>query len=136
MLDDPATVDGSLDAARVERVVLCAGKVGYDAINRRNELGESARNVAVVRVEQLYPWPAMAIADVLGRYADAKEVVWLQEEPENMGAWNFVHSRLHRILRDTHTLLHVSRAESASPATGSIAVHRLEQEDLMRRAIG
>jgi 2-oxoglutarate dehydrogenase E1 component len=136
VLDDPASVDGSLDVASVERVVLCAGKVAYDAIGRRNELGEVGRSVAVVRIEQLYPWPASAVADVLGRYAAAREVVWLQEEPENMGAWNFVHSRLHRILRDTHTLLHVSRAESASPATGSVAVHRLEQEDLLRRAIG
>jgi 2-oxoglutarate dehydrogenase E1 component len=66
----------------------------------------------------------------------AREVVWLQEEPENMGAWNFVHGRLHRLLRDTHTLRHVSRAESASPASGSAALHRLELDDLLRRAVG
>ncbi len=98
--------------------------------------GPTGDQVAVVRIEQLYPWPGAAIQSVLDRYPGAEEVVWLQEEPENMGAWTFVHSRLHRLLRDTHALRHVSRAESASPATGSTALHRLEQEDLMVRAIG
>jgi 2-oxoglutarate dehydrogenase E1 component len=71
---------------------------------------------------------------VLERYASATEVMWLQEEPENMGAWTFVHGRLHRLVRDRFALSHVSRAESASPATGSAAMHTLEQEDLLRRA--
>jgi 2-oxoglutarate dehydrogenase E1 component len=110
--------------------------VAYDAIGRRDELGEDGRSVAVVRVEQLYPWPKATVERVLARYESASEVVWLQEEPENMGAWNFVHSRLHRLLRETHTLRHVSRAESASPASGSAALHRLEQDDLLTRAVG
>ena len=80
------------------------GKVAYDALARRDELGEAGRHVAVVRVEQLYPWPKSTIKAILDRYAKAREVVWLQEEPENMGAWNFVHGRLHKLLRDTHTL--------------------------------
>jgi len=92
--------------------------------------------VAVVRLEQLYPWPKDTLAEVLRGYPQAEEVVWLQEEPENMGAWNFVHSRLHRLLRNSHILRHVSRAESASPASGSVALHRLEQEDLLVRAVG
>jgi 2-oxoglutarate dehydrogenase E1 component len=136
VLDDPVTSEDGFDPAAVTRVVLCTGKVAYDALDRRDELGEAGPGVAVVRVEQLYPWPEATIKDVLDRYPMAGEVVWLQEEPENMGAWNFVHGRLHRLLRDTHTLRHVSRAESASPATGSTALHRLEQEDLMCRAIG
>jgi 2-oxoglutarate dehydrogenase E1 component len=61
-------------------------------------------------------------------------VVWVQDEPENMGAWSFVHGRLHRLLRDRFELRHVSRPESASPATGSAAAHQLEQEDLLRRS--
>jgi 2-oxoglutarate dehydrogenase E1 component len=72
----------------------------------------------------------------LDRYSNAREVVWLQEEPENMGAWGFVHMRLHALLRESHALRHVSRAESASPASGSAALHHLEQEDLLTRAIG
>ncbi len=116
--------------------MLCTGKIAYEAMARRDYLGDVGKQVAVVRVEQLYPWPASGIDAVLTRYPHASEVVWLQEEPENMGAWNSVHSRLHRLLRDSHTLRHVSRAESASPATGSFALHRLEQEDLLTRAIG
>jgi 2-oxoglutarate dehydrogenase E1 component len=136
VLDDPAAAGDDFDPAAVTRIVLCTGKVAYDAIGRRDELGEDGRSVAVVRVEQLYPWPKATVERVLARYESASEVVWLQEEPENMGAWNFVHSRLHRLLRETHTLRHVSRAESASPASGSAALHRLEQDDLLTRAVG
>jgi multifunctional 2-oxoglutarate metabolism enzyme len=136
VLDDPVNADDGFDPSAVTRVVLCTGKVAYDAIGRRDELGEAGAGVVVVRVEQLYPWPEATIEDLLDRYPMAREVVWLQEEPENMGAWNFVHGRLHRLLRDTHTLRHVSRAESASPATGSAALHRLELDDLLRRAVG
>jgi 2-oxoglutarate decarboxylase len=136
VLDDPTAGDEEFDADAVTRVVLCTGKVAYDALARRDELGPAGRSVAVVRVEQLYPWPKATIKGILDRYRRAAEVVWLQEEPENMGAWNFVHGRLHKVLRDTHTLRHVSRAESASPASGSAALHRLEQDDLMARAVG
>jgi 2-oxoglutarate dehydrogenase E1 component len=136
VLDDPIAANDDFDPAAVSRIVLCTGKVAYDAMSRRDELGPAGTGVVVVRVEQLYPWPRSTIEAVLGRYPNAREVVWLQEEPENMGAWNFVHGRLHRMLRDTHTLRHVSRAESASPATGSTALHRLEQNDLIARSIG
>ncbi len=136
VLDDPVASTEGFDPGRVRRVVLCAGKVACDAIARRDELGEAAADVVVVRMEQLYPWPKDRLAALLARYDRASEIVWLQEEPENMGAWNFVHSRLHRILRDSHTLRHVSRAESASPASGSAALHKLEQEDLLVRSVG
>jgi 2-oxoglutarate decarboxylase len=136
VLDDPARGHEGFDPDAVTRVVLCSGKIGHDALARRSELGEAAPDVAIVRVEQLYPWPEQAVTDALAGYPNATEVVWLQEEPENMGAWSFVHGLLHRQLRDTHALRHVSRAESASPATGSAALHRLEQEDLLVRAVG
>ncbi len=90
----------------------------------------------MVRVEQLYPWPVQLLTDVFERYGQASEVVWLQEEPENMGAWSFVHARLHACLPERLRLRHVSRTESASPAIGSAALHQLEQADLLRRAIG
>jgi 2-oxoglutarate dehydrogenase complex dehydrogenase (E1) component-like enzyme len=89
-----------------------------------------------VRVEQLYPWPVDLLIAVFEHYGEATEVVWLQEEPENMGAWSFFHARLHACLPDRLRLRHVSRAESASPAIGSAALHQLEQADLLRRAIG
>ncbi|HEX2047486.1 MAG TPA: multifunctional oxoglutarate decarboxylase/oxoglutarate dehydrogenase thiamine pyrophosphate-binding subunit/dihydrolipoyllysine-residue succinyltransferase subunit, partial [Acidimicrobiales bacterium] len=127
VLDDP----GAEDPSRVSRVILASGKVAYDAMAHRDEHGLP---VAVVRVEQLYPWPEMLVLDTVSRYPAAREVVWLQEEPENMGAWTFVHGRLHRILRDQYQLRHVSRPESASPATGSQTVHQREQADLLTRA--
>jgi 2-oxoglutarate dehydrogenase E1 component len=129
VLDDPAVTDRS----RVRRVLLATGKVALDLMGARAKQGVD--NVAVVRVEQLYPWPEELIVDALAGYEHATEVVWVQEEPENMGAWSFAHSRLHRILRDDFTLLHVSRAPSGSPATGSHALHELEQADLLDRAL-
>ena len=82
------------------------------------------------------PGPCTLLTGVFERYAEASEVVWLQEEPENMGAWSFVHARLHACLPERLRLRHVSRPESASPAIGSAALHQLEQADLLRRAIG
>jgi 2-oxoglutarate dehydrogenase E1 component len=136
VLDDPAAADEGFDRNAVERVVLCSGKVAYDALARRDEIGDAGKAVAVVRVEQLYPWPKSTIQNILGGYPHSEQVVWLQEEPENMGPWNFVHQRLHKMLRNSHVLRHVSRAESASPASGSAALHRLEQDDLLARSVG
>ncbi|MGO9027270.1 MAG: multifunctional oxoglutarate decarboxylase/oxoglutarate dehydrogenase thiamine pyrophosphate-binding subunit/dihydrolipoyllysine-residue succinyltransferase subunit [Acidimicrobiales bacterium] len=136
VLDDPGNGREGFDPEQVTRVVLCTGKIAYDALARRDERGEEGNRVAVVRVEQLYPWPAHQVLEVLQRYPSATEVVWLQEEPENMGAWNFVHGKLHKELRHSHAVRHVSRAESASPASGSAALHRLEQDDLLVRAVG
>ena len=123
--------DHAVDAASVNRVVLASGKVAHEAIARRNELGLT--NVAIVRVEQLYPWPAENIEAELAEFPNAREVVWLQEEPENMGAWPFVHLRT--INWDRWDIRHVARAESASPATGSGLVHAAEQADLFVRAL-
>jgi 2-oxoglutarate decarboxylase len=117
----------------VRRIVLASGKVGLDALSHRSSAGLPT-DVAVVRVEQLYPWPEEQLTEILARYERASEVIWLQEEPENMGAWSFVHLRLHRLLRDDFRLEHVARAASGSPATGSAAIHQLEHDDLMARA--
>jgi 2-oxoglutarate dehydrogenase E1 component len=124
--------DSIEDRAAVRRVVLATGKIAHEAIAKRNEIGAS---VAVVRVEQLYPWPTERIEEVLASYPNADEVVWLQEEPENMGAWPFVHLQMHHQLREKK-VRHVARAESASPATGSGLVHAAEQADLLQRSIG
>jgi 2-oxoglutarate dehydrogenase E1 component len=127
-------VDGAdVDRADVDRVVLCSGKVAYDAMARRDEVGAKC---AVVRLEQLYPWPESEILEAVDRYAGATEVVWLQEEPENMGPWAYVHGRLHQMLRDRLPLRHVSRPESGSPATGSSTLHQLELADILDRSVG
>ena len=128
VLDDQVNEPSS-----VTRVVVATGKIALEAMARRNEI--NALQVAVVRLEQMYPWPQEDLAAVLGRYANLDELVWLQEEPKNMGAWPFVHHELHRHLRHLK-VSHVARAESASPATGSALVHSAEQADLLRRAVG
>ncbi len=129
--------DAAADPATVRRIVLCSGKIGHEAEQRRAELDPTdAAQIAIVRVEQLYPWPVQLLTTIFARYGEASEVVWLQEEPENMGAWSFVHARLHACLPERLRLRHVSRTESASPAIGSAALHQLEQADLLRRAIG
>ncbi len=127
VLDD----SGVVDPGSVHRVVFASGKVAAEATAERDGLRASA---AVVRVEQLYPWPFDAIASVLERYSNAREIVWLQEEPENMGAWNSVKGRLYESHGHSHDIRRVSRTESGSPATGSAAIHRQEQAELLRRA--
>ena len=139
VLDDPNFGGGRADhadardadrRAAVRRVVLASGKVALDAIALRDQRSLQA---AVVRVEQLYPWPGLLLLDTVSRYPKATEVVWLQEEPENMGPWNFVSSRLSRLLPEGVSVRHVSRAESASPASGSQTVHQHEQAELLER---
>jgi 2-oxoglutarate dehydrogenase E1 component len=122
--------DGAVDTAK--RVILCNGRVAFDLIGRRDEHEHPA---AVVRVEQLYPFPDQQIREVIESYGDGvEEVMWVQDEPDNMGAWPFMHQRLHRLLRDDFQLRHVSRFESASPATGSGTIHEQEQAQLLDRA--
>ena len=137
---EPVLDDPDVDSGRVTRIVMASGKVAHEAFARRAELRQAqkpgADHVAIVRIEQLYPWPDAEIESVLGRYPDATELVWLQEEPENMGAWPFAHHQFHRVMRDRMRLTHVARAESASPATGSGLVHQTEQADLLDRAVG
>jgi 2-oxoglutarate dehydrogenase E1 component len=129
VIDDAAVADADTDA--VTRVVFATGKVSHDALATRDELGADA---AVARVEQLYPWPFEQVAAVLERYPNAHEIVWLQEEPENMGAWNSVKGRLYEAHGDTHKIHRVSRTESGSPATGSHAVHGQEQAAILAAA--
>ncbi|MEZ5135315.1 MAG: multifunctional oxoglutarate decarboxylase/oxoglutarate dehydrogenase thiamine pyrophosphate-binding subunit/dihydrolipoyllysine-residue succinyltransferase subunit [Acidimicrobiales bacterium] len=133
LLDDPMLV--ATDPGAIRRVVLASGKVAMEAIAERDARGGiGALPVAIVRLEQLYPWPDQALDHVLARYANAREIVWLQEEPENMGAWNFVKGRLYEPYGDTHAIRRVSRVESASPATGVHAIHVQEQRQLFEDA--
>jgi 2-oxoglutarate decarboxylase len=127
VLDDPSD---TLDPSTVTRVVVCTGKIGHEIVAARDD----DATIAVVRVEQLYPWPAAELAEVLGRYPEAAELMWVQEEPSNMGAWAFVSHRL-RALAGGRPVRSVSRAASASPASGSVKVHEREQQDLVAAAL-
>jgi multifunctional 2-oxoglutarate metabolism enzyme len=118
----------------VERLVFCSGKVYYDIAEARTKSGSS--RVAIVRIEQFYPWPGELIADVAKKYVNAREIVWLQEEPRNMGAWMFVQDRLHATLGEGQMLRYVGREAAASPATGSLRLHQRNQEQILAEAIG
>ena len=130
LLDDPFVSDA--DASNVTHVVICSGKVSYDMMAARDQ---AQAPLAVVRTEQLYPWPADAVAAMLRRYPKAKDIVWLQEEPENMGPWNFVKGRLYERHGEDYEITRVSRPESGSPATGSFTIHVQEQAELLQRVI-
>jgi 2-oxoglutarate dehydrogenase E1 component len=121
------------DPSAVRRVVLATGKVSLEALGEKAKRG--VEDVAVVRIEQLYPFPNEPISEILDRYEEATEVCWLQEEPENMGAWSFVESRLLRLVGPDRTLSHVSRHESGSPAAGSKELSELEKAHLLDLAL-
>jgi 2-oxoglutarate dehydrogenase E1 component len=130
VLDDPFVTDA--DAGDVRRVVLCSGKVAHETMAER---AKREAPVAVVRVEQLYPWPYDRIDEVVARYPNARQVVWLQEEPSNMGAWTFAQDRLAERLGGSHEIIRVSRHESGSPATGSHTIHVQEQQAIIDAAL-
>jgi 2-oxoglutarate dehydrogenase E1 component len=119
-------------AKTVTRVVLCSGKVYVDLIG--SERRAAAKDVAIVRVEQLYPFPGTALREVLSGYASVQDVVWLQEEPENMGAWEFIRPLLEELIADRCPLRYVGRTRSSSPSEGSAAWHQLNQKALVEQA--
>ncbi|HEY2156509.1 MAG TPA: 2-oxoglutarate dehydrogenase E1 component [Isosphaeraceae bacterium] len=127
VLDDPTNPE------RARRVVLCSGKVYYDLVAHREASGK-ARDVAILRLEQFYPWPEEMVRSIVARYRQAKEWVWVQEESQNMGGWSFVAPRLSETLRIDFG--YVGRDASASPATGSHHIHDSEQKELVEAAIG
>ncbi len=121
------------ERSKIIRVVLCSGKVFYDLDAARTEKGDKA--VALVRLEQFYPFPEKRLKEVLDSYPNATEVLWTQEEPQNMGGWMFVEPRLREILPEKAKLRYVGRVPSASPATGSYAIHELEQREIIETSL-
>jgi 2-oxoglutarate dehydrogenase E1 component len=121
------------DRDAVKRVVLCSGKVYYDLVEARKKTEK--RDVAVVRLEQLYPFPLQSIRETLARYPNARELAWVQEEPQNMGGWTFVQERLENLLSNCQRPRYIGRTASASPATGSYSIHQKEQAELVNEAL-
>jgi 2-oxoglutarate dehydrogenase E1 component len=115
-------------------VLLCCGKIYYELEELRSRMERP--DVAIVRVEQLHPFPADELAAALAPYADDTPVFWLQEEPENMGAWRYLRHRCGERLFDRFPLQGITRPASASPATGSKTSHTMEQSDLFAKAFG
>ena len=133
--DSFANVIGEIDdipAAQVERVVFCSGKVYFDLLKARRS--GALRSVALVRIEQLYPFPVEAYQAVLARYANATDLVWCQEEPQNQGAWYQIRHRL-QDLAGPRTVYYAGRAAAAAPATGQSRNHELEQRRLVDTAL-
>lgn len=125
--------DEQVEASGVERILLCSGKIYFDLAARREELERD--DVAIVRVEQLYPVPTDELEQALAAFPQDVPAYWVQEEPENMGAWRFWRCRFGDFLCG-RPLFRVSRPESASPATGSMSSHKLEQERILKEAFG
>ena len=131
-----ATVIGEqedLPAAQVRRVVFCSGKVYYDLLKARRK--ENLKDVALVRIEQLYPFPTEEYEAVLKKYSNARELVWCQEEPQNQGAWYNIRHRLQETASGKRDVLYAGRAPAAAPATGLSKLHEAEQATLVEAAL-
>ena len=129
VLDDRGITEGRIDPAGITRVLLCSGKVGYDLMAERDKRERS--DVVVLRMERLYPLPHRTLVEMLARFGDA-EVVWVQDEPSNMGPWPFMNQHLPTAIE--RTIRPVTRTQSSSPSVGSLHRHEQEQRDLLDRA--
>ncbi len=123
-----------LKVDKVKRVLACSGKVYYDLVKKREEKG--IEDVAIIRVEQLYPFPHKAFAAELKKYPHATDIVWCQDEPQNQGAWFFIQHNIHENMADGQRLGYSGRAASASPAVGYSDLHQQQQKALVEGAFG
>jgi len=123
----------ALPSAGVRRLVLCSGKVYFDLLQARR--AEQLNQVAIVRIEQLYPFPAQEYAAVLARYPNASDLVWCQEEPQNQGAWFQIRHRLQELAGAARPVHYAGRAPAAAPATGLVRIHQAEQRQLVQAAL-
>jgi 2-oxoglutarate dehydrogenase E1 component len=130
----PVLPDPAASPDRVRRLVLCSGKVYYDLVG--HELRADAERTAVARLEQLYPFPVNAMAELVRTYPKLKRLVWVQEEPQNMGAWRAIRHRLEEALPQGVTLRYAGRPWRASPSEGYPTAHLREQDRILREALG
>ena len=122
-----------LDARKVKRVIVCSGQVYYDLANARKE--RDIKEIAIVRLEQLYPFPTDELKAELDKYSNARELMWVQEEPRNQGAWNQIWHRLQSLLQPRQTLLYAGRPSSASPAVGYMSKHNAQLKAFLDEAM-
>lgn len=122
-----------LDANKVDRVIITSGKIYYELLQHRRDA--KLNNVAIIRLEQLYPFPEEVFGKVMSVYANTKDIVWCQEEPQNQGAWSTISPFISTVLKGGQTLRYVGRQSSASPAVGYAAVHQKEQEEIVIKAL-
>jgi 2-oxoglutarate dehydrogenase, E1 component len=127
--------DTVADPSKVRRVVFCSGKVYYDLLAERRTR-ELENEVALVRIEQLYPFPHKAFEAEFNRYPNATQIVWCQDEPQNQGAWFFIQHHFQEVLKDGQKLSYAGRPASASPAVGYYDKHFAQQKELLDNAFG
>ena len=125
--------DANAVPANINRVVFCSAKVYYDALQMQRD--NAINNVALVRVEQFYPYPEQELRAIAEKYSKASDIVWLQEESKNMGAWHFLADRIRETILPSQKLRYAGRSASASTATGSLKRHQTEQEELLKDAL-
>jgi multifunctional 2-oxoglutarate metabolism enzyme len=134
VIDDPA-FDGGGDRSKVERVLLVSGKLYYELAARK--VKDNRDDIAIVRIEQLYPIPHKRLKNALEQYPNMKEVFWVQEEPKNQGAWPYFGLALPEMLPEYFTgLRRVSRRAMSAPSSGSSKVHAVEQQEIVDTAFG
>ena len=124
----------AIPAQNIRRVVFCSGKVYFDLLEAREIQGK--HDVALIRIEQLYPFPVDEYAEVLGQYAHVEDIVWCQEEPQNQGAWYQIRHRLQESIKDHQQLYYAGRASAAAPASGIFKIHLQQQQALVEAALG
>jgi len=124
------------NAASITRIVFCSGKVYFDLHQARAKEQDKNAHVALIRIEQLYPFPREDFEKVLAAYPNAKDIVWCQEEPENQGAWYQIKHRLQAYLLPQHQLFYSTRKGMATTAGGYLKVHNKEQDEVLQGALG
>ncbi|MEW6369625.1 MAG: 2-oxoglutarate dehydrogenase E1 component [Pseudomonadota bacterium] len=125
-------VDEKIDASKVKRVLVCSGKVYYDLVNTRK--ARAANDVAIIRIEQMYPFPHKSFAAELKKFSNATEVVWTQDEPQNQGPWFQIQHNIFESMEDGQRLAYAGRAASSSPAVGYADKHVAQQKELLETA--
>jgi 2-oxoglutarate dehydrogenase E1 component len=129
VIDDPALPGKTKD---VKNLILCSGRIYIDLIT--SELRKANADDAIARLEQLYPFPKKELEELLAAYSSLERVIWVQEEPFNMGAWNYLRPRLRELSGEEFSLHYVGRPESSSPAEGSTTLYRINQKELIEHA--
>jgi len=120
-------------STNVRKLIFCSGKIYYDLVNRREE--KKLTDIAIIRIEQLYPFPKQQLNALLKQYAATNTIVWAQEEPKNQGAWYFIMSHLSACLQPGQVLTYAGRPASASPATGYAGLHNKQRDELLEAAV-
>jgi 2-oxoglutarate dehydrogenase E1 component len=120
------------DPKNVRSLILCSGRIYIDLVT--NQLRKETSNAAIARLEQLYPFPKDVLEHLLDGYSNLEKMIWVQEEPLNMGAWNYLRPRLRQLTEDRYPLHYVGRPESSSPAEGSSTAYRANQQALIEQA--